>query len=77
MKIPYQQLSEEALNGVLDDYVLREGTDYGDFAEGSAGLSLAAKRAAVMAALVAGEAQLWFDAETETTTLRDTGEVAP
>jgi len=70
MKIPYKELSEDALNGVLDDYVLREGTDYGDFAEGGAAQSLAAKRQALMNLLASGEAQLWFDPQTETTTLR-------
>jgi len=73
MKIPYQQLSDEALQGVLDDFVLREGTDYGDFAEGQDSLSLPAKRLAVLNALKNGTAELWFDAETETTTLREPG----
>lgn len=27
--IPYQQLSTEALNGVIEEYITREGTDYG------------------------------------------------
>lgn len=71
MKIPHQQLSADALQGVLDDYVLREGTDYGDFTEGQIAQSLAAKRAAVLQALERGTAELWFDAETETTTLRE------
>lgn len=70
MKIPYKELSDIALQGVLDDYVLREGTDYGDFAEGQASQSLEAKRAAVLALLERGEAELWFDPETESTTLR-------
>ncbi|MFT5721609.1 MAG: hypothetical protein ACI9W6_001925 [Motiliproteus sp.] len=30
MKIPYQQLSTEALQGLLEEFVCREGTDYGD-----------------------------------------------
>jgi len=70
LKIPYQQLSDSALEGVLDDYVLREGTDYGDFAEGDAKHSLQSKRAAVLRALSDGSAELWFDPETESTTLR-------
>ena len=71
MKIPYNELSETALNGVLDDYVLREGTDYGDFREGQEAQSLTAKRQAVLRLLQTGAAELWFDAETETTTLRE------
>ena len=27
--IPYQELSAEALRGVIESFVLREGTDYG------------------------------------------------
>tara|TARA_R110002094_G_scaffold84398_1_gene88792 strand:- start:1897 stop:2133 length:237 start_codon:yes stop_codon:yes gene_type:complete len=30
MKIPYDQLSEDALQGLLEEFVCREGTDYGD-----------------------------------------------
>ncbi len=30
MKIPYQQLSAEALQGLLETFVCREGTDYGE-----------------------------------------------
>lgn len=71
MKIPYQQLSPDALQGVLDDYVLREGTDYGDFVDGQVTPSLEAKRAAVLRALQTGAAELWFDAASETTTVRE------
>jgi len=70
MKIPYKALSAGALDGVLDDYVLREGTDYGDFPEGLAVSSLAAKRNALLKLLESGDAQIWFDPQTETTTLR-------
>jgi len=30
MIIPWQQLSEDALNGIIEEFVMREGTDYGD-----------------------------------------------
>lgn len=30
MLIPYQQLSEQALQGLLEDFVSRDGTDNGD-----------------------------------------------
>lgn len=30
MMIPYQQLSAEALQGLLEEFVCREGTDYGE-----------------------------------------------
>jgi len=29
IQIPYEQLSETALTGVLEEYITREGTDYG------------------------------------------------
>lgn len=29
MQIPWQSLSEEALDGVLEEYATREGTEYG------------------------------------------------
>ena len=29
LQIPYEQLSEVALRGVLEEYITREGTDYG------------------------------------------------
>lgn len=30
MIIPYQQLSPEALNGIIEAFILQEGTDYGE-----------------------------------------------
>lgn len=29
IEIPYQQLSQEALDGIIEAFILREGTDYG------------------------------------------------
>lgn len=59
MEIPLDALSEEALAGVIESFVLREGTDYGhrDF-------SLEQKCAAVRRQLERGEAKLVFDAGT-------------
>ncbi len=31
MEIPFQHLSAEALVGIIEEFVSREGTDYGDF----------------------------------------------
>lgn len=31
MIIPWQELSEETLNNIIESFVLREGTDYGEF----------------------------------------------
>jgi len=30
VKIPYDQLSPEALHGVVEEFVTRNGTDYGE-----------------------------------------------
>ena len=34
MIIPYQSLSQEALNGLIEEFVTRDGTDYGDHETG-------------------------------------------
>lgn len=60
MVIPHQQLSPEALTGVLESFINREGTDYGDRE-----WNLADKVAQVRAQLDSGEVVLVFDAATE------------
>ena len=57
MVIPYRDLSETALRGVLESFVLREGTDYGERE-----VSLDQKVAHVLRQLERGEAQIIFDA---------------
>ena len=59
IEVPYGELSAEALRGVVEGFVLREGTDYGERE-----VSHEAKVRCVMAQLEAGEAQIWFDPET-------------
>ena len=59
--VPYNELSAEALRGVLEAFVLREGTDYGERE-----FSLEQKVAHVMRQLERGEAQIVFDPNTET-----------
>lgn len=58
--IPYTELSTDALRGVLESFVLREGTDYGERE-----FSLDEKVAHVLRQLERGEAQVIFDAELE------------
>jgi uncharacterized protein len=58
--IPYRELSAEALRGVLESFVLREGTDYGDRE-----VSLDEKVAEVLHQLERGEAQVIFHAALE------------
>lgn len=59
--IPYAELSEEALRGVLESFVLREGTEYGE-----RDFSLDQKVAQVTRQLQRGEARIVFDPGTET-----------
>lgn len=61
LAIPYQHLSAEALDGILEDFVTREGTDYGDYT-----FSLADKKAQVLSQLQRGDATLLFDPHTQT-----------
>ena len=71
MEIPLDALSDEALAGVIESFVLREGTDYGhrDF-------SLERKCAAVRRQLERGEARLVFDERTRSPNIVPAAEVA-
>lgn len=65
VKIPTHILSPEALRGVVEAFVLREGTDYGH-----RDISLEEKCAAVERQIAAGEAEVCFDPATGTTDIR-------
>lgn len=60
MDIPIESLSEDALRGVIEAFVNREGTDYGEVET-----PFERKVAQVRAALQSGRARLTFDEETE------------
>ena len=64
MEIPYTELSQAALQGIIEEFISREGTDYGhqDY-------TLEDKIAAVKRQLENGEVVLTFDAESETCNL--------
>ena len=62
--IPYTQLSQDALNGVIDDFINREGTDYG-----MQEYSLEQKSQQVMKQLVAGTAVIVFDHDTQSVSI--------
>lgn len=59
--VHHAELSEEALRGVIESFVLREGTDYGERESTFEG-----KVAQVMRQLERGEAQILFDPASET-----------
>ncbi len=54
--IPHTQLSPEALRGVIESFVLREGTEYGE-----RDFTLEEKLSHVMRQLERGEAHIMFD----------------
>jgi uncharacterized protein YheU (UPF0270 family) len=56
IEIPYQRLSADALDGVLAEFVGREGTDYGDY-----DVSWEQKKQQVLVQLQQGKAVLLFD----------------
>lgn len=64
MEIPPSLLAPSTLRAVIEEFVTREGTDYGDHV-----YSLEEKVAQVEAQLARGEVRLLFDPETESVTL--------
>jgi uncharacterized protein YheU (UPF0270 family) len=58
--VPHTELSPEALRGVVESYVLREGTDYGE-----RDVPFETKVAQVMRQLERGEARIMFDPATQ------------
>jgi uncharacterized protein len=63
-EVPYTALSADALRGLIEEFVTRSGTDYGDRE-----VSLDEKIADVMRQLERGEVQIVFDAATESTNI--------
>lgn len=61
MEIPWQRLSDEVLDAVIEEFVSREGTEYG-----AQDYTLAEKVAQVRLQLQRGEAVIDFDPDTET-----------
>jgi uncharacterized protein YheU (UPF0270 family) len=62
--VPYTDLSADVLHAVIESFVLREGTDYGEKE-----FSLEDKVARVVAQLKSGEAKILFDPESESVTV--------
>jgi uncharacterized protein len=64
IKIPWNALSADALAGVIDDFVNREGTDYGhrDY-------DLDQKRESVRRQLIAGRVVITYDPRTQSTSI--------
>ena len=64
--VPPGELSPEALRGVVEEFVTRDGTDYGE-----TWVPLEEKVAQVMGLLRRGEAVLLFDPETGRTQIAE------
>ena len=64
IEVPHSELSAELLNAVIESFVLREGTDYGEKE-----FSLEDKVARVISQLKKGEARILFDPESESVTI--------
>ena len=65
--VPYTELPADLLHAVVESFVLREGTDYGEKE-----FSLEDKVAHVIGQLRRGEARIVFDPETETVSITRT-----
>lgn len=64
LKIPHDQLSPEALHGLIEEFVTRDGTDYGEVE-----IPLETKISQVLNKLGSGNAVIVFDPKTETCTI--------
>ena len=64
VKIPYDQLSPKALQGVIEEFVTRDGTDYGEVE-----VPLETKISQVLEQIKSGKAVIVFDQKTETCTI--------
>ena len=59
--IPYNELSKDALHALIEDFVTRDGTDYGDDEK-----SVQEKSEHLLELLKTGEMLISFNVETET-----------
>jgi uncharacterized protein YheU (UPF0270 family) len=64
MIIPYQQISPDALQGLIEEFITREGTDYGEEE-----ISLAQKVSQVERQLARGDIVIVFDSATESVSI--------
>jgi uncharacterized protein YheU (UPF0270 family) len=71
LTIPWQSLSDDALAGIIEEFVTREGTEYG-----AAEVSLERKYRQVRDQLAAGEAIITFDDEVQTCSIVSRSDLA-
>ena len=59
--IAYDELSQEALHGLVEEFVTRDGTDYGEFE-----VSVETKISQIISQLKSGKVTIVFDLESQT-----------
>jgi|TARA_Y100000310_G_scaffold343671_1_gene452393 hypothetical protein len=64
MRIPHDQLSTEALNGIIEEFITREGTDYGQREA-----LLEEKARQIRAQIARGEVIIVYDADSQSCNL--------
>tara|TARA_Y100001934_G_C11736495_1_gene488291 strand:- start:32 stop:262 length:231 start_codon:yes stop_codon:yes gene_type:complete len=64
IKIPYEELEQDTLRALIEEFVTREGTDYGH-----SEVSLETKVKDVLEQLIGRRAFVTFDPESETATI--------
>ncbi|CAI8308047.1 MAG: Uncharacterised protein [Cellvibrionales bacterium UBA7375] len=64
IKIPFQRLGEDILQAIIEEFILREGTDYGAYEA-----DFESKVAQVHKQLASGEIVITFDPKTENCTV--------
>lgn len=64
VEVPAARLGASALDGLIEEYVTREGTEYG-----ARDYTLEEKKAEVLRAMKAGEVLIVFDTDSEACTL--------
>jgi len=72
VEVPYAELAPEVLRRLIEEFVTRDGTDYGAVER-----TLEEKVAGVMQQLVAGEVAIVVDTEHETVDIRPAGTSSP
>ena len=61
VEISYKSLSKEALDGVIEEYITREGTDYGEYE-----YSFIEKKEKIYTLLKDDKIKIYFDNKTST-----------
>lgn len=72
LRVPYDRLSPDALNGIVEEFVSREGTDYGDY-----NFSFDDKKEQVYQQIRCGQVVILFDPVGETCQLAMADQLPP